>query len=91
MRGGNSVRWTETCEASMFSNMGPFEVGNVVSPWFEVAVELEFIGRWYKAFEDGIDEGPEVIWVFRSSLEELLGLHCKVGVIFCDEEPTETM
>ena len=69
MRGGKSVRRAETCKASMFGNVGSFTVGDVISSWFKIAVKLVFIGWWDKAFEDGVDEGPKVIGVFRGPLE----------------------
>jgi len=85
------VRWAEACKTAMFRNMGPFEVGNVVSSWFEVAVKLEIVGWWYETFEDSINKGPEVVGVFRGSLEELLSRDCEIWVLFVNEEFTEAM
>ena len=85
------MRWAESCKGSMLFDVGPFEVGHVVSVGCKVAVELAFIGRGYNVFEDGVNEGPEVSWVFRGSLEELLCPDCKVWVVLSTEESTKAV
>ena len=66
-----------------------FGLGIGISSRLEVAVQFKFVWWGVNAAENGIDESPEVIWIFKSWLKETLGLWGKVWVRLISQEFSE--
>jgi hypothetical protein len=71
--------------------VGTFKAGNSVLAWLKVTVKFILIRGWRNVLAYGVDEGPEVVGMFKGPLEELLDAWCKVSIIFCKEKLTEAM
>ena len=90
MEGGREFELDlESCKGPILLDVGAFAVGNFVLAGLKVAVEFIFVGGWCDIFTNGVDQGPELIWIFEGSLEKPLDGGCEVSIILSQKELME--